>query len=455
MARSVGNPRSSCARLARGAAIAAILALVACVSEPSLDRGALEDPASCEGCHPDHVREWAGSMHAYASDDPVFLALNQLLQDQTDGAFADFCVGCHAPMAVRTGATVDGTNLEEVPRHLRGVTCYFCHSVASVEGDHNNALALADDGVMRGPFEGARTGAHDSAYSPLLDGRRLESASMCGACHDVVTPAGVHLERTFAEWKGSVFAQPGPQALSCNRCHMPGRDGPGAAVAGAPQRRLHEHGWPGIDVALTPWPGVDAQLAGIERDLEGAVHLRLCVGPGAGATEVTVTLDNVFAGHAFPSGVTHARRAWVEVRAFAGDRVVFESGVVEPGQAVHGRDDPYLWSLSSRLFDARGDEVELSWQAASVESELLPPSVTNDPTDPRFFHAVTRSYPVATVPDRVTARLRVRPVGLEIIDLLIDDGRLAPAVRDRIPTLELEPSMRTWSAATGFGCVPE
>ena len=34
------------------------------------------DPATCQSCHPTHVRDWSGSMHAYASDDPVFVAMN-------------------------------------------------------------------------------------------------------------------------------------------------------------------------------------------------------------------------------------------------------------------------------------------------------------------------------------------------------------------------------------------
>ena len=50
-------------------------------------------------------------MHAYAAEDPVFLAMNQRLQRETGGALGDFCVRCHAPMAVREGATRDGLDL--------------------------------------------------------------------------------------------------------------------------------------------------------------------------------------------------------------------------------------------------------------------------------------------------------------------------------------------------------
>src|SRR5688572_9748953 len=99
------------------------------------------DPETCKTCHPKHYREWSGSMHAYASDDPVFLAMNARGQEEV-ATLGDFCVQCHAPMAVRTGATTDGLNLAELPRHLKGVTCYFCHTVSAVEGTHNNPLVL-------------------------------------------------------------------------------------------------------------------------------------------------------------------------------------------------------------------------------------------------------------------------------------------------------------------------
>src|SRR5262245_5741159 len=67
---------------------------------PKLTRDALQDPRSCAGCHPDHYREWSGSMHAFAGVDPVFQALNKRMQRETNGALGTFCVQCHAPVAV-------------------------------------------------------------------------------------------------------------------------------------------------------------------------------------------------------------------------------------------------------------------------------------------------------------------------------------------------------------------
>src|SRR6476659_6218543 len=79
----------------------------ACREEPdppapahSLTRSELMDPQNCAGCHRDHHEQWAASMHAYASKDPVFLAMNRRGQQETGGALGTFCVNCHAPMAV-------------------------------------------------------------------------------------------------------------------------------------------------------------------------------------------------------------------------------------------------------------------------------------------------------------------------------------------------------------------
>jgi hypothetical protein len=74
------------------------------------------DPETCRTCHQDQYSEWAASMHAHAAEDPVFIAMNRRGQEETAGALGDFCVRCHAPMAVREGRTVDGLNLDSLER---------------------------------------------------------------------------------------------------------------------------------------------------------------------------------------------------------------------------------------------------------------------------------------------------------------------------------------------------
>ena len=85
---------------ARATLLFGICAVLAACSG-GLSKEELRNPESCRDCHGEIVRQWSGSMHAYAADDPVFLALNQKGQRETNGALGDFCVKCHAPIALR------------------------------------------------------------------------------------------------------------------------------------------------------------------------------------------------------------------------------------------------------------------------------------------------------------------------------------------------------------------
>lgn len=448
-------------RLAAALAIALLAAACGDFDQPSLTRQELLDPETCADCHPDHYREWSGSMHAYSSDDPVFTAMNQRGQRETDGQLGDFCVKCHAPMAVLEGATTDGLDMESVPRELRGVTCYFCHSVDRVEDTHNNPLVLADDLAMRGGIrDPVDNGKHASAYSPLHNRDAAESSGLCGSCHDIVTDAGVHLERTYKEWQESLFGQDGPGHLSCNDCHMTGTPGVVADFDGVPLRRRNEHTFAGVDQALTDWPEKEGQLAAIARDLDPVLQPRICVEMDP-TPQVRIRLDNVSSGHMWPSGASQDRRAWVEWIAYdeAGE-VMAQGGVVEPGVPVvslEGVDDN-LWLLRDRTLDADGETTHMFWDVAEIESELLPPAVTNDRNDPAFYHAVEKFFSLPNVPTRVTMRVRMEPIGLDVIDDLVESDDLAPAVRDAsVETLlTLAGSEKEWTLdGTGlFQCEP-
>jgi hypothetical protein len=439
----------------RSRPLAAVVLLVGCSGGPTLTREELLDPETCQSCHPRHYREWSGSMHAYAADDPVFLAMNRRGQEETGGDLGDFCVSCHAPMAVIEGATFDGLNLDEVPQHLKGVTCFFCHTVDAVEGDHNNPLRLADDLVMRGGFgDGIRNPAHDMAYSPLHDRRNLESSRMCGACHDIVTPAGVHLERTFVEWQESFFNRPHAQGgLTCGNCHMPGfPDQVVAEFDGVPSRTFHEHAFPGVDVAITPWPEREEQLRLIKRDLDPSILPILCWTPVDGG-RIQYTLDNIGGGHMIPSGAAQDRRMWVELRAYSSDDVVLESGAVADGQPVTdvAETDPHLWQIRDFTFKENGEEAHMFWDVREVRSELLKPVVTLDPLDPDFIHSTTREYPLSPMPDRITAVVHLRPIGLDVLDDLIATGHLDPVHRDAGPTFTIEGTRLEWTPEKAGG----
>ncbi len=450
---------------------AALLALaplvaVACREEPKAGLTAdhpLLDPKTCEECHPTHYREWLGSMHAYAAEDPVFLAMNARGQRETNGELGDFCVKCHAPMAVELGLTKDGLNLDEVPQHLRGVTCFFCHTTESVEGSHNNPLVLSGEttmlGAVRDPVDNE---AHASAYSPFLDSSTFESAELCGTCHDIVTQAGVHLEQTYVEWQATFFADedplsggPAPYGLRCGSCHMgPAVTGPIADDVGVRGDRAHHpHGMPAVDVALHDWPDATLgpmlraeQLEGIEFQRKSALCATICVNPAdGGGSDVDVYLHNEFSAHAWPSGATQDRRVWLELRAFAGDQAHLELGVVPDGQPVAKVEEPLLWRIRDYIYDQSGEEVHMFWEARSQDGELLPAAEILSPMgDASTWRSRRYTVPDAEI-DRVTTRLRLRPVGLDVLDSLIASGDLDPSVRDQIRTFDVAPTVLEWT----------
>ncbi|MEZ4227364.1 MAG: multiheme c-type cytochrome [Polyangiaceae bacterium] len=451
--------------LARAIVTLVSMGSLACGSEEGptpkrLSRDQLMDPQTCEHCHPLHYQEWSGSMHAYAAEDPVFIAMNARGQRETGGALGSFCVGCHAPLAVREGLTSDGLNLAEVPKHLQGVTCYFCHNVESVDGSHNAELTLAGDRTMRGPLKDpSESRAHGSKYSPHFDRRSADGAALCGTCHDIVVPsppapAEVHLERTFAEWKESIFSHEG-SFTSCSSCHM--TQVPNSVVADAPGVGVRpfrsRHDFPGVDLALTSFPRAAEQRDLVQQALDVTLRAELCVAELPGSFVVQLLLDNVGAGHRFPSGAAHDRRAWVELRAFAGSDALLESGVVADGEAAAKLADPNLLLFRDGAFDADGKEVHQFWEVASTNNDCtdaipgctIPGPVTLDKTDPQYFatHSVAR-YPrqgAATgTPDRVTLRVRMRPIGLEVLDALVASGDLDASIRDAMPTHDLLPN---------------
>ena len=392
------------------------------------------DPATCGGCHPQQYEQWSGSMHAYASRDPLFVAMNQRGQDLAQ--IGPFCVNCHAPMAVRTGASSDGTNLASLANGLQGVTCYFCHAIDQVTGAHDAPVHLGDPTLMRGPLANAVTNpAHGSAYSKLHDRSRLESASLCGSCHDIVNGHGAHVERTFAEWEATVFAT--STGNTCGQCHMSQSPVPGPAsnLPGAPLRNLHDHQFPGVDLALGEFPEADAQRSAVQAFLDTTLQTALCVrGLGAQAS-VFVVVDNVAAGHQWPSGAAQDRRAWFEVNAYSAGVAIYQSGVAQ-GDALPTDSD--LWLIRDCLFDDQGERIDTFWDAATTDSNQLPGQLTFDPSSPLFYRShVMQSYPrsdaktLSAYPDRVTLDVHLLAFPFELFDdLFSDPARLGWSAAD-------------------------
>ncbi|MCO4770113.1 MAG: hypothetical protein KDA24_08800 [Deltaproteobacteria bacterium] len=431
------------------------LVLGAC-SPDKLTRQEVYDPASCEECHPTHVEQWGMSMHAYAGDDPVFLAMNRRGQEETNGELGSFCINCHAPLAVQLGEVEDGLELEEddFPQYFKGVTCAFCHLAAHSEGDSNNPIEIDDRLVIKGPFDDPfQDPAHRAEYSPFMDRNQRESTEICGPCHDIVLDNGVHLEQTYLEWQNTVFADD-LTLTTCGNCHMPASSEPGpiADVEGVPARLLHDHSMPGVDVAITPWAGREEYRQMVQAELEDTVRSEICVDSEPPGWRVTVGLENIKAGHSFPSGSSQDRRIWAQIQAFDGDELLWESGVVPegtPASELLGPDTGII--LRDYLKGADGEEVHMFWDVAEPpERDVLNGIRVFGAEEIRVWDFVG---PAFTEPDRVSLRLFERPIGLDVLDDLIESGHLDPAFRAEMPTFELVDAALEWTGPVLGTCV--
>ena len=55
---------------------------------------------------------------------------------------------------------------------------------------------------------------------------------------------------------------------------------------------------------------------------------------------------------------------------------------------------------------------------------------------------------LTTLPDSVTMRVRLTPVGQDVLDDLVSSGDLDPGVEAQVPTFDLGGTALTWTAAT-------
>jgi len=210
---------------------------------------------------------------------------------------------------------------------------------------------------------------------------------------------------------------------------------------------------PGVDIALTNFPNQPEQLSLVQAALNPTLQSALCVEPFGGGVKLSAIIDNVAAGHNFPSGATQDRRAWFEITAYSAGTVVYSSGLVPDGTPVVSVPDPDLWLLRDCMFAPDGGQVDMFWQAASIDGNELPAIVTFDISSPDFYLGHKLRYwppsgtPIPT-PDMITLKVHLMPVGLDVLDDLIASGDLDAGFRSLMPTFDLGTTLE-WTPDAG------
>jgi hypothetical protein len=344
--------------------------------------------------------QWRSTMMANASRDPLWRAVVSAEMSATPSRAAEIeskCMRCHAPMALTnqeltgapapTLASLQDEASADAQLALDGVSCTLCHQIqpndlgqpASYSGHFTVTQGRQIFGPYPNPFGNPMK--RDTDFSPVQGGH-IQSSALCGSCHTLLTeaftpegePTGdVFPEQTpYLEWRNSQFndevAAPGPDAQSCQSCHMPRLLNPdgserstriarapnGGSFGGASARSPYaEHLFVGgntlipailrdnMDVfqPLAPRAAFDTTIARALDQLEhrtaevAVTHIAV----EGGTLSVDVRLNNL-TGHRFPTGHP-SRRAWVrlEVRDATG-RVVFVSGGFDGRGRIVGED---------------------------------------------------------------------------------------------------------------------
>jgi hypothetical protein len=305
--------------------MAALLAVA--LTGPAAAQERFGSSEKCGACHRDIHRGWQASIHAHALDDPIFQQALQGVAPQTQ-----LCLACHAPLAAATGD-------RDLKSHLswEGVTCDFCHSIAEVTlGDPRTAYRLVPGDVERGPIVNAGTEGHGVEYSPLFG-----DALLCAGCHEFRPAQGAAVLTTYSEWQASPYPSEG---VTCQTCHMgltrANVVDPKVARAATSVVNLHEMpGGHSLDQLMTALRvNVDAERAG-------------------DSLIVRVTLANVGAGHAMPTGfpsrqVVLETRVTTPVDELKAERVYARTVLDEAGRPIV-RDDEVMRMRSGSARDTR------------------------------------------------------------------------------------------------------
>jgi hypothetical protein len=331
-------------------------------------------PKVCGECHQAQYKEWSGSVHNLAFQDPLYQGeLNKAVK-AVGHHITRQCEGCHSPAGMMSGETKGAGLTGLSPMALAGVSCDICHSVSGVthwqtptHDPENGSIILspgkdtAKGGVLvkRGPGNKSPDcggGFHQCEESPLH--LRVE---LCAGCHQVYHyETHFPLEATYNEWKRSPYAQ---MDIICQDCHMvdTATYKKAADFYMKPTRKDYRHYFNGANYLLSYLSAGAATRAGdkelaaslmrqydmaVERLKSAAEVEILPVYQGKELAELKVRVVNLRAGHNLPTSLANIRQMWLELTARdEKGNIILSSGTLNPDGTL---------TENTRTFSAEG-----------------------------------------------------------------------------------------------------
>ena len=151
----------------------------------------------------------------------------------------------------------------------------------------------------------------------------------------------------------------------------------------------------------------------------------------------TVYLETA-AAHNMPSGAASDRRMWLEVVAYdaAGDELLRTDEIADGELEIKPERDPNFCVFRDRILDASGEETHMFWEAAARDEEqsaALPPQI--DVTVRHYAECKYTTTRVALEPAaRIDIHVRMRPMGMDVLQDLIGSGHLDEQYARATPT---------------------
>lgn len=378
-------------------------------------------PEICGGCHVEIYNQWKGSMHSHAFVDPVFQALWKIGSQETNGFTDKLCAGCHTGIGTVSEEIVlkDGEfQVSEIAK--KGVQCDLCHTIVestflkTPTYEPQNASILLEPGdIKRGPYKDSESPFHETAYSELHT-----TSKFCANCHHVFHPVtNFHIERTYDEWKYSIYAQKG---IQCQDCHMvpieqaieaartlTKQKNPGKAASMGPERdQVYTHEFVGGNFTVTHLLGSAKHADIAKKRLTHAAQLTLDTPSSVQSGNLAIVnakVTNIGAGHNLPTSLTEVRQMWLDVRITdAKGTILYHSGMLDK----EGNIDPQAKIFNAKSLDVNGNHTYKPWEINRFEyNNTIPPKgsittgytflVPGDAKGPLLVKATLRyrSYP--------------------------------------------------------------
>ena len=375
----------------------------------------------CGACHNDYYEAWKDSRHAEATTSPYVLDLytgsggEGTVETQGPGYLVDFpdqagpCANCHAATAALDAP--NETRLDQVEGvHTNGVYCETCHKVRDLGVPHETPATGAfqywrpQNGVLMafGPLDDASDEMHMGPMSYLPE---MSQARFCSGCHEWNNEHGVPIMETYTEWVESPFPE---LDIQCQDCHMrplnheesPRPLAPANWDEGDPLCLLRNP----VEARQSPGDTCD-RMGAVPRD-ESTINPHGFVGSSedflvaatviemdsvqwGGITQLEVSVENVYAGHRFPTGMPF-RNAVLVVTAedSSGEAISFIGGETLPDWVGSQADGTDLVGLPGRGFakivsDGETDNVSF-WNATEIVSDTRIPGGAKDVSYYRF-----------------------------------------------------------------------